>query len=189
MLTSPLAQDPHLLNLNEDQLMTEKLLYFLHAGVNKIGRIDADDEQSIVIGGLGILKEHCVIRVQKHEAAQAIAATDTESEAETAPSLPLSTDVLTIRANPGAKVYVNATLLKETDDVELRHCDRLILGNNNVFRVRASLVVRALVAADVLTVYGSVGRRAIESQSRLRERRGTCDRVAVRLAARDEGAQ
>ncbi|KAF1795756.1 Kinesin-like protein [Phytophthora cactorum] len=41
--------NPHLLNLNEDQQMSEKLVYFINPGSNRIGRIDADEEQNIVI--------------------------------------------------------------------------------------------------------------------------------------------
>ncbi|KAG6622707.1 kinesin-like protein [Phytophthora cinnamomi] len=54
-------KNPHLLNLNEDQQMSEKLVYFINAGITKVGRIDADEEQNIVVGGLGIMKEHCII--------------------------------------------------------------------------------------------------------------------------------
>uniref|UniRef100_K3WYR2 Kinesin-like protein n=1 Tax=Globisporangium ultimum (strain ATCC 200006 / CBS 805.95 / DAOM BR144) TaxID=431595 RepID=K3WYR2_GLOUD len=134
-LKSKSMMEPHLLNLNEDQLMTEKLLYFLNFGDNKVGRIDAEEEQSIVIGGLSILKEHCVI-TRKKRTDSSVAANSTEHDEERQLDEAIAEqDVLLIRANPGAKVYINATMISEDSEVQLRHCDRLILGNANVFRV------------------------------------------------------
>lgn len=118
--------------------MTEKLLYFLHVGANKVGRIDAEDEQSIVIGGLGILKEHCVVFRKTKQAleSEVNAAPVEQEEAHQLRVAPSEQDVLMIRANQGAKVYINATMVGEDEEVQLHHCDRLILGNANVFRVK-----------------------------------------------------
>lgn len=128
------------MNLNEDQQMAEKLLYFLHVGVNKVGRIDADEEQSIVVGGLGIAKEHCVI-ARTHTRRTAPVSDNAVLNSEE----PLDEsafedydDALVIRAQPGARVYVNAKLVSDSEELELHHCDRLVLGNANVFRVRAA---------------------------------------------------
>ncbi|KAI9999184.1 hypothetical protein PInf_004003 [Phytophthora infestans] len=117
--------NPHLLNLNEDQQMSEKLVYFINLGVNRIGRIDADEEQNIVVGGLGILKEHCFII--RREQSQTI---DEDLEEEKR-----ELSALFITACHGAKVFVNAEPLEENEERELHHCDRLVLGNSNVFRV------------------------------------------------------
>ncbi|KAG7401813.1 hypothetical protein PHYBOEH_010276 [Phytophthora boehmeriae] len=121
--------NPHLLNLNEDQQMSEKLVYFVNPGANKVGRIDADEEQNIVVGGLGILKEHCVItrREQKKAAEEEPKMEKIDSQSEHC--------TIFIKACNGAKVFVNAEPLKDGEDLELHHCDRLILGNSNVFRV------------------------------------------------------
>ncbi|ETL29906.1 hypothetical protein L916_17014 [Phytophthora nicotianae] len=108
--------NPHLLNLNEDQQMSEKLVYFINSGSNRIGRIDADGEQNIVVGGLGIMKEHCIITRREQPTHQ-------------------EHSLLFITACHGAKVFVNAEPLKEGEEIELRHCDRLVLGCSNVFRV------------------------------------------------------
>ncbi|TYZ58847.1 hypothetical protein PybrP1_000483 [[Pythium] brassicae (nom. inval.)] len=132
------AKEPHLVNLNEDQQMAEKLLYFLNVGASKIGRIDADEEQSIVVGGLGITKEHCVISrtltLRTASASDSLTVSSLE-EHEPEPSLEDYDDALVIRVNQGARVYVNAKLVNEGEEVELHHCDRLVLGNANVFRV------------------------------------------------------
>ncbi|KDO30097.1 hypothetical protein SPRG_05288 [Saprolegnia parasitica CBS 223.65] len=101
--------EPHLINLNEDQQMSEKLFYFITMGTNKVGRADADEPQSIILGGLGILKQHCVIE-----------------RSETA---------LCISIQPGANVYVNGEPVKDGDIREFAHNDRVILGNANVLRV------------------------------------------------------
>ncbi|EQC35875.1 hypothetical protein SDRG_06625 [Saprolegnia diclina VS20] len=101
--------EPHLINLNEDQQMSEKLFYFITMGTNKVGRTDADEPQSIILGGLGILKQHCVIE-----------------RSETA---------LSISIQPGANVYVNGEPVKDGDIREFAHNDRVTLGNANVLRV------------------------------------------------------
>ncbi|KAJ8563848.1 hypothetical protein ON010_g7499 [Phytophthora cinnamomi] len=122
-------KNPHLLNLNEDQQMSEKLVYFINAGITKVGRIDADEEQNIVVGGLGIMKEHCIIA--RRENKQLVA----ESTSEGTVDSQQDHLAIFITACRGAKVFVNAEPLKEGEEVELHHCDRLILGNSNVFRV------------------------------------------------------
>ncbi|OWZ20611.1 Kinesin [Phytophthora megakarya] len=123
--------NPHLLNLNEDQQMSEKLVYFISVGVNKVvnkvGRIDADEEQNIVVGGLGIMKEHCII-IQREQTKISGDGTDEDETQHKSSSL-------FITVCRGAKVFVNAQPLKEGEETELHHCDRLILGNSNVFRV------------------------------------------------------
>ncbi|TMW66411.1 hypothetical protein Poli38472_004176 [Pythium oligandrum] len=120
-------KEPHLLNLNEDQLMSEKLLYFIQDGVNRIGRGDAEQEQSIVIGGLGIQKEHCVITRQSGE---------TEiNENEDPTQQTHQHDALRIRPLDGARIFINGVSLEGPEDASLCHCDRLILGNSNAFRV------------------------------------------------------
>ncbi|KAG3115074.1 Kinesin-related protein 1 [Phytophthora idaei] len=118
--------NPHLLNLNEDQQMSEKLVYFINPSSNRIGRIDADEEQNIVIGGLGIMKEHCIITRQDSKRQ----ATDEDFEEENREH-----SSLFISACHGAKVFLNAEPLKEGEELKLHHCDRLVLGNSNVFRV------------------------------------------------------
>uniref|UniRef100_A0A8D3D4I8 plus-end-directed kinesin ATPase n=1 Tax=Scophthalmus maximus TaxID=52904 RepID=A0A8D3D4I8_SCOMX len=50
---------PHLVNLNEDPLMSECLLYYIKDGITKVGREDAKTRQDIVLSGHFIRDEHC----------------------------------------------------------------------------------------------------------------------------------
>uniref|UniRef100_A0A3Q2YYR2 Kinesin-like protein n=1 Tax=Hippocampus comes TaxID=109280 RepID=A0A3Q2YYR2_HIPCM len=50
---------PHLVNLNEDPLMSECLLYYIKDGITKVGREDAKARQDIVLSGHFIRDEHC----------------------------------------------------------------------------------------------------------------------------------
>ncbi|XP_016380626.1 kinesin-like protein KIF1A [Sinocyclocheilus rhinocerous] len=51
---------PHLVNLNEDPLMSECLLYYIKDGITKVGREDASSRQDIVLSGHFIKDEHCI---------------------------------------------------------------------------------------------------------------------------------
>uniref|UniRef100_A0A4W5RXE3 Kinesin-like protein n=1 Tax=Hucho hucho TaxID=62062 RepID=A0A4W5RXE3_9TELE len=53
------ATTPHLVNLNEDPLMSECLLYYIKDGTTKVGREDARSRQDIVLSGHFIQDEHC----------------------------------------------------------------------------------------------------------------------------------
>uniref|UniRef100_A0AAY4EQ92 Kinesin-like protein n=1 Tax=Denticeps clupeoides TaxID=299321 RepID=A0AAY4EQ92_9TELE len=50
---------PHLVNLNEDPLMSECLLYYIKDGITRVGREDAMLRQDIVLSGHFIKDEHC----------------------------------------------------------------------------------------------------------------------------------
>ncbi|KRY33907.1 Kinesin-like protein [Trichinella spiralis] len=54
-----LVQVPHLVNLNEDPLISECLLYYLKEGTTKVGRADAPVRQDIQLSGQWIQTEHC----------------------------------------------------------------------------------------------------------------------------------
>uniref|UniRef100_F7ESS8 Kinesin family member 1A n=1 Tax=Macaca mulatta TaxID=9544 RepID=F7ESS8_MACMU len=53
---------PHLVNLNEDPLMSECLLYYIKDGITRVGREDGERRQDIVLSGHFIKEEHCVFR-------------------------------------------------------------------------------------------------------------------------------
>ena len=53
-------QLPHLVNLNEDPLMSECLLYYLNEGETHVGRPDAEPRPDILLSGSAILQHHCV---------------------------------------------------------------------------------------------------------------------------------
>ncbi|KJH45717.1 kinesin motor domain protein [Dictyocaulus viviparus] len=50
---------PHLVNLNEDPLMSECLLYYLKEGVTSVGRPEASKRPDILLSGQAILEHHC----------------------------------------------------------------------------------------------------------------------------------
>ncbi|KAM6181716.1 stAR-related lipid transfer protein 9 [Erethizon dorsatum] len=52
---------PHLMALEDDVLSTGVVLYHLKEGITKIGRIDSDQEQDIVLQGQWIERDHCTI--------------------------------------------------------------------------------------------------------------------------------
>ncbi|XP_078263384.1 stAR-related lipid transfer protein 9-like [Rhinoraja longicauda] len=55
------SQLPHLISVDEDILSTGVSLYYLREGITKIGRIDAEAEQDIVLQGPWVEKEHCTV--------------------------------------------------------------------------------------------------------------------------------
>ena len=97
---------PHLLNLNEDPLMSELLLYYLSPGITRVGSASATVHQDIQLSGLGILDEHCIF----------------EYNDNTIAIVPL----------PGAEIYVNGERI--TERRPLSTGSRVIFGNNHVFR-------------------------------------------------------
>ena len=53
-------QTPHLVNLNEDPLMSECLLYYLKDGLTKVGQpSNVDIQPDIQLNGTHILSYHC----------------------------------------------------------------------------------------------------------------------------------
>eukprot|EP01147_Barroeca_monosierra_P005438 gene5438-7154_t len=51
---------PHLLNLSDDPLMSELLLYYISSGMTRAGRPDAEEKQHIQLSGEGIESTHCI---------------------------------------------------------------------------------------------------------------------------------
>ncbi|XP_060130616.1 kinesin-like protein KIF1A isoform X12 [Zootoca vivipara] len=101
---------PHLVNLNEDPLMSECLLYYIKDGITRVGRIDAERRQDIVLSGHFIKEEHCIFR------------SDTKAGSE----------VVTLEPCEGADTYVNGK--KVTEPSILRSGNRIIMGKSHVFR-------------------------------------------------------
>jgi len=98
----------HLMNLNEDPLLTGQIKYILKKGKNTIGKFDKDTPPDIIIGGVGVVKEHCSITLKGNTAK------------------------LVPNSNPNiAKVYVNGKLVVEA--VGLKHNDRILFGSYNYF--------------------------------------------------------
>ncbi|XP_015110984.1 kinesin-like protein unc-104 isoform X3 [Diachasma alloeum] len=97
---------PHLVNLNEDPLMSECLIYYIKDGFTRIGSAEANIPQDIQLCGPYILSEHCVF--ENHEG------------------------VITLMPKAGALIYVNGREISEP--IVLKTGSRVILGKNHVFR-------------------------------------------------------
>ncbi|XP_054916659.1 kinesin-like protein KIF1A isoform X12 [Poeciliopsis prolifica] len=101
---------PHLVNLNEDPLMSECLLYYIKEGITRVGRLDASSRQDIVLSGHFIQDEHC---------------TFTRC---TGPS----GETVVLEPCEGAETYVNGK--RVTEATVLKSGNRIILGKSHVFR-------------------------------------------------------
>jgi hypothetical protein len=110
--------------------MSEKLLYIIQQGPNKVGRADAAFDQNIVIGGLGVLQEHCII-TRSTEPCSVVQLSDDGTEA----SPLVAKEILTVVGVDMARICINGVAITPGEEARLAHSDRLILGNSNVFRV------------------------------------------------------
>ncbi|KAF4079243.1 hypothetical protein AMELA_G00190820 [Ameiurus melas] len=100
---------PHLVNLNEDPLMSECLLYYIKDGITRVGREDAMTRQDIVLSGHFIKDEHCIF---------------------TSSAGPMGEVIL--EPSEGAETYVNGK--KVTEPTVLKSGNRIIMGKSHVFR-------------------------------------------------------
>uniref|UniRef100_A0A1I8I6D7 Kinesin-like protein n=1 Tax=Macrostomum lignano TaxID=282301 RepID=A0A1I8I6D7_9PLAT len=98
---------PHLLNLNEDPMLSGVVVHFLESAEILIGRSEEELQPQIRLMGLSISKRHAVI------------ARLTDTEFEIRPAI------------QGAKTLVNGLPL--TGPMELTHKDRIVFGSNHVY--------------------------------------------------------
>ncbi|KAI7812516.1 kinesin-like protein KIF1C [Triplophysa rosa] len=98
---------PHLVNLNEDPLMSECLIYYIKDGVTRVGQEDVD----IRLSGQFIKELHCVFCSEVNENQEV---------------------VVTLEPLVGAETYVNGKRI--TDGVVLKQGNRIVMGKNHVFR-------------------------------------------------------
>ncbi|XP_021099134.1 kinesin-like protein KIF1B isoform X13 [Heterocephalus glaber] len=102
---------PHLVNLNEDPLMSECLLYYIKDGITRVGQADADRRQDIVLSGAHIKEEHCIFRSERNNSGEVI---------------------VTLEPCERSETYVNGKRVAQP--VQLRSGNRIIMGKNHVFR-------------------------------------------------------
>ncbi|XP_049631218.1 kinesin-like protein KIF1B isoform X4 [Suncus etruscus] len=102
---------PHLVNLNEDPLMSECLLYYIKDGITRVGQADAERRQDIVLSGAHIKEEHCIFRSQRSSSGDVI---------------------VTLEPCERSETYVNGKRVAQP--VQLRSGNRIIMGKNHVFR-------------------------------------------------------
>ncbi|XP_027870767.1 kinesin-like protein KIF1B isoform X13 [Xiphophorus couchianus] len=102
---------PHLVNLNEDPLMSECLLYYIKDGITRVGQADTERRQDIVLSGAHIKEEHCIFRSERNANGDVI--------------------VMLVPCE-GSETYVNGKRVEEA--IQLRSGNRIIMGKNHVFR-------------------------------------------------------
>ncbi|XP_031701670.1 kinesin-like protein KIF1B isoform X12 [Anarrhichthys ocellatus] len=102
---------PHLVNLNEDPLMSECLLYYIKDGITRVGQADAERRQDIVLSGAHIKEEHCIFRSERNANGNVV--------------------VMLVPCE-GSETYVNGKRVE--DSIQLRSGNRIIMGKNHVFR-------------------------------------------------------
>lgn len=98
---------PHLVNLNEDPLMSECLLYHIKEGVTRVGQVDVD----IKLTGQFIMEQHCLFHCNTNENGEV---------------------VVTLESCEGAETYVNGKQVTEL--LVLKSGNRIVMGKNHVFR-------------------------------------------------------
>ncbi|XDV46727.1 hypothetical protein PO909_014554 [Leuciscus waleckii] len=98
---------PHLVNLNEDPLMSECLLYYIKEGVTRVGQKDVD----IKLSGQFIKEQHCVFYSYINHNGEVC---------------------VTLEPLEGAETYVNGKQISEC--VLLKQGNRVVMGKNHVFR-------------------------------------------------------
>ncbi|KAL4235255.1 hypothetical protein ACF0H5_006893 [Mactra antiquata] len=97
----------HLINLNEDPMLSGVIVHFLKEGETTIGRKDAAPVPDICLSGLSIQKQHAIMRCKK-------------GVVELEPT-----------TGSGAKIKVNGVPV--TGNKKLSHKDRLLFGSNHLY--------------------------------------------------------
>ncbi|KAI8799577.1 hypothetical protein BJ742DRAFT_765031 [Cladochytrium replicatum] len=103
---------PYLVNLNEDPLMSECLLYKLSRGTTNVG---SDENNEILLRSESIQNRHCFF---EHDESGAV----------------------TLHPIEGARTYVNGQLIPTPKQLKTKY--RLIFGDNHVFRFMNPVDVR-----------------------------------------------
>lgn len=101
-----LASTAHLVNLNEDPMLSGVIFHFLDKPTMVIGKSDSGVAPDIVLSGLSIRKEHAVIT--------------------------MAGNVVKMRpGNVSARTKVNGASLES--EIVLRHHDRILFGSNHMY--------------------------------------------------------
>ncbi|EXJ77891.1 kinesin family member 1/13/14 [Capronia epimyces CBS 606.96] len=106
---------PHLVNLSDDPLLAECLVYNLKPGVTTVGNADSSEASEIRLNGSKILDHHCTLENVDN--------------------------VVTIIPNEGAGVMVNGVRVDKPK--RLKSGNRIILGDFHIFRFNNPLEAKA----------------------------------------------
>ncbi|EPQ59721.1 kinesin-like protein [Gloeophyllum trabeum ATCC 11539] len=99
---------PHLVNLNEDPLMSECLIYQLKQGQTMVGRMDSAKPAAIRLSGENILEEHCYFENNDGK--------------------------VTLHGLPDAVTFLNGRQITPGQPYKLKSGFRIIMGEHHVFR-------------------------------------------------------
>lgn len=120
---------PHLVNLSDDPLLTECLVYNIKPGQTRVGNVDQDNTAEIRLNGSKIQQEHCIFENVDN--------------------------VVTLIPGEGAAIMVNG--LRVEKPTRLRSACRIILGDFHIFRftnpeeARAERVEQSLLRHSITT--------------------------------------
>ncbi|KAJ9656995.1 hypothetical protein H2198_004595 [Neophaeococcomyces mojaviensis] len=106
---------PHLVNLSDDPLLAECLVYNLKPGITTVGNVESPENSEIRLNGVKILEHHC--------------------------KLENIDNVVSIIPNEGAGVMVNG--IRVDKPKRLRSGNRIILGDFHIFRFNNPLEAKA----------------------------------------------
>ncbi|KAI0092485.1 kinesin-domain-containing protein [Irpex rosettiformis] len=109
---------PHLVNLNEDPLMSECLIYQLKNGQTMVGQLDSEKPAAIRLSGESIKEEHCYFENNDGK--------------------------VTLHAMPDAVTFLNGRQIVAGQSYKLRSGFRIIMGEHHVFRFNNPEEVRKL---------------------------------------------
>lgn len=106
---------PHLVNLSDDPLLAECLVYNLKPGITTVGNVESATSSEIRLNGVKILEHHC--------------------------KLENVDNVVSIIPNEGAAIMVNGVRVDKPK--RLRSGNRIILGDFHIFRFNNPLEAKA----------------------------------------------
>ncbi|KAB5577638.1 kinesin heavy chain [Coniochaeta sp. 2T2.1] len=131
---------PHLVNLSDDPLLAECLVYNLKPGSTTVGNVEsnADHQANIRLNGSRILHEHCVFEN--------------------------ANDVVTLIPKEGAAVMVNGK--RVTEPQHLHSGYRIILGDFHIFRFNHPLEAREERAAQQSLLRQSLTAQQLQAMDR-----------------------
>ncbi|KAL7409264.1 kinesin-like protein [Mrakia frigida] len=107
---------PHLVNLNEDPLMSEALVYNIKPGKTMVGNVEAKSSAAIRLSGSQILEEHCFFTNEN--------------------------GVVSLTALPESTTIINGKRVPHEKPQMLKSGYRIILGDYHVFRFQNPMEVR-----------------------------------------------
>ncbi|KAL5530751.1 hypothetical protein ACEPAF_7009 [Sanghuangporus sanghuang] len=154
---------PHLVNLNEDPLMSECLIYQLKPGKTTVGRLDSEKPLAIRLSGENISEEHCYFENIDGK--------------------------VTLCGLPGGSTFLNGREIGVGQACKLRTGYRIILGDHHVFRFNNPEEVRK--QRDRITAKSSLHTSvtAAELAAELAEGDGQCTPVTRPDSPSSEGPE